>query len=120
LPEKLKIIDFPDLERINYMRWHGIAGRMRDPQNFIVAERLMYETLMNGGTVWEVHQEPKWPNVADRIQKGEDQRVAEVVAAHIIWRWLSDNATARGSGVLPGIENTMVIEKFSPPMRRRF
>jgi hypothetical protein len=97
MPERIRLVSFPDSRRINYVTWRGIYERIRDEKNYVSLENMMTQTLRNGGTVWftyyvqaALHGEVP---VGEKIRPEHTHPVAQVIASRRLENWLRANAT---------------------------
>jgi len=54
LPEDVKLISLPDLERVSIVKWAGINERLRDDSRMLELFERMKEVLDSGGVIWLV------------------------------------------------------------------
>jgi len=121
LPPDIKVVSFPDLERVSVIVWAGIDARIRDDSRLKRLVSMMSSTLAGGGRVFlfeSHHQYMKLP--LDYPTEGLKYNNVDAMRMCQIRTWLEANARRDMEDIwAPGREFSVLASCFAAPERKR-
>ena len=117
LPSQIKMVSFPDIERVRIYRWAGADERIRDQGQFTRLLNLMQSTLDSGGNVWLIESYYKYrPYPVDYSLQVVPYYSVERIRMSQIRRWLEEHARKVGKDdfCAPGREFPIRASHFLP------
>ncbi len=114
LPDTVKVVSFPDLERVPVIRWAGINRRIREQERLDRLLSIMEGRLASGGRVWLVESYHKYVPMPLRFPiEGLTFNSVEAVRMCQIRAWLEERAVKDGKDLwAPGREFSVVASCF--------
>jgi len=114
---KLRVVSFPDLERLPAVPWAGLNKRIREDARMEQLYEIMSRTLAGRGSVYLVeflHPANLKPPSGDLAKM--DFRAAEILRAQQIRAWLTARAAEAGKPLIaPGREYGVMASLFKSP-----
>jgi hypothetical protein len=121
IPENVRVVSTPDLERVMIFRWVGINERIRDDAKLLELVKLMKATLDAGGAVWVIESVHAFvPIPIGYPLDGMDFNAAEVARMCQVRTWLLQNAVKDKEDLwAPGREFPLMASRFTPKAKAK-